>query len=99
MSKEPATMKTLTAEEIKELKSLYNKTKISIRKHKDLSDMLDRKIDEVFGFNFSETDDDDIIDTLDYGISGLSFEGFIRKMVAYQKQKNEPDFSGYRPEL
>lgn len=70
----------------KEFKKLYNLTKRLSQQHHEASWQLDRMIDKYYGFNYSETNDDQIIDTLDYGTSGLNFESFIKLMDEYKEK-------------
>jgi hypothetical protein len=67
------------------MKALFEKKKKLIEKLNAIGHELDRKIDERWGFSYSETDDDEMIDTLDYGTSSISYSTFVRKMDAYKK--------------
>ena len=71
------------------MKALYNKKKKLARELRELGFELDQKIEERFGFSYSETDDDEIIDTLDYGTSSLDYASFIEKMNDYKKERDE----------
>jgi hypothetical protein len=71
------------------MKAQYNKVKKLARQLKQESWILDRMIDEKFGFSYSETDDDKIIDTLDYGTDDISFEEFKLRMEQYKKDFEE----------
>lgn len=62
-----------------------------MRETKEIGNTLDSLIVKEWGFHYSETDDDMIIDTLDYGISAISFESFVRKMDEYKKNSDEND--------
>lgn len=66
------------------MKSQFNKVKKLARQLKDESRELDRMIDNTYGFSYSETDDDRIIDTLDYGIDDISFIEFKSRMNQYK---------------
>lgn len=70
----------------KEFKKLYNQTAKIAAKHLRVRELLDKMIDTEFGFSFSETDEDLIIDTLDYGTSSLSFEGFLSIMEGHRER-------------
>ena len=71
----------------KELKKLFEATKKATQKAKELSYSLDKKIDEIFGFNYSETDNDEIIDTLDYATNNISFKHFFELMKYYKEER------------
>lgn len=75
------------------MKALFNKKKKLARQLKEVGHLLDLEINKKWGFHYSETDDDQIIDTLDYGICGISFDTFIRKMDEYKENlENDEDF-------
>jgi len=67
------------------MKTQFNKVKALALKLKNESWKLDRMIDEKYGFSYSETDNDGIIDTLDYGTDDISFEDFKLRMEQYKK--------------
>lgn len=67
------------------MKAQFNKVKKLSIKLKEESYKLDRMIDDCYGFSYSETDDDRIIDTLDYGTDNISFEEFNLRMSQYKK--------------
>lgn len=71
------------------LKKLFNKKKSMAHEFHKLGNELDCEIVKQYGFHYSETNDDQIIDTLDYGISGISFEEFDEKMKDYYKQQTK----------
>ena len=73
--------------QLKELKNLFEAKKKTIKKANDAGFALDRKIDEIFGFNYSETDNDELIDTLDYGTSSITFKYFLELMNYYKDEK------------
>jgi len=56
------------------------------RNHREVIDLLCRIEVEKYGFEFAQTDDDQIIDTLNYGTSSLSFEGYQNAMKDYKKE-------------
>ena len=66
------------------MKAQFNKVKKLARKFKDESWKLDRMIDDKWGFSYSETDDDKIIDTLDNGTDDITFEEFKLRMNQYK---------------
>lgn len=78
-----------------ELEKQYNKVKKLAQKHLDEGAKLDRLIMDRWGFKFSETDDDAIIDTLDYGIDNISFKTFERKMNGYKSNYEKNERYGY----
>jgi len=67
------------------MKTQFNKVKALTLKLKNESWKLDNMIDEKYGFSYSETDNDRIIDTLDYGTDDISFEDFKLIMEQYKK--------------
>lgn len=69
------------------MKKLFNKRKKLIQEAKEVGRLLDNAIQERWGFHFSETDDYEIIDTLDYGTNDISFRQFVDKMDDYKKEK------------
>jgi hypothetical protein len=71
------------------LKRQYSKVAKLQRELRAEAAYLDTLIQQRWGFNFSETDDDRIIDTLDYGTDGLSFDGFVEKMNEYKAKYDE----------
>lgn len=73
------------------MKVQFNKVKKLARQLKAESWKFDRMIDDTYGFSYSETDDDKIIDTLDYGIDDITFEEFKSRMNQY---KNDLDKDG-----
>ncbi len=68
------------------MKSLYNRKKKLVQELFSLGKELDSKIEERWGFHYSQTDDDSCIDTLDYGTQDLSYIDFVSKMDEYKKQ-------------
>ena len=68
------------------MKELYNlKKKLA---HNDLfiGRELDKLISERWGFSYSQVDDDECIDTLDYGTGNLDYNSFVKKMDWYKKE-------------
>ena len=74
---------------LKKIESLFKKKKTLVRQTNEVGRNLDFLINEMWGFHYSETDDDPIIDTLDCGIYDISFETFLRKMNGYKKNIEE----------
>ena len=69
-------------------REVYNRMKKAAKTHLKYSYQIGNYEREKFGFEFSETNDDQIIDTLDYGISDLSFENYLKAMNEYKKKFN-----------
>ena len=69
------------------MKAQFNKVKKLTRQLKEEGLKLDRMINEKWGFSYSETDDDKIIDTLDYGTDNITFEEFTSIMNKYKLTK------------
>jgi hypothetical protein len=67
------------------MKALFERKKKLIEELNAIGYQLDKKIDERWGFSYSETDDDEMIDTLDYGTSSINYATFVRKMNTYKK--------------
>jgi len=63
----------------------FNKVKRLSKQRQEASRLLDQRINEEYGFSYSETDDDQIIDTLDYATSDISFKEFTERMQTYKK--------------
>lgn len=74
-------------ENIKELKKLFEARKKATLKAKSTGFALDRKINEMFGFSYSETDNDEMIDTLDYGHNEIDFKHFFELMNYYKDER------------
>lgn len=70
-------------------KEIYNNAKKFAHFHRLMCDALAKIELKKFGFEFAETDSDRIIDTINYGTDGLSFEDYIEEMNHYAKSKNE----------
>lgn len=68
------------------MKALYNKLKKKQAEIRYLSAELDRLIQERWGFDYSQTDNDRIIDTLDYGTDDLEYSDFVRLMDKLKEQ-------------
>lgn len=68
------------------MKAQYNKVRRLAEQHRLASSALDEMIEQRWGFNYSQTDDDEIIDTLDYGIDGIDYDRFVDKMNEYKQE-------------
>jgi len=79
-----------TKAEMKKLEKLFNKRKKLAKEKLAVALEFDRLSDEIFGIAMNETDDDRIIDTLDYGIDSLPFPEFVERMNHYQKDIRIP---------
>ena len=73
----------------KEMEKLFNKKKKIISQLNAVGYKLDAMIDESWNFHYSDTDDDQIIDTLDYGTNNISYETFVEIMDEYKKNLDE----------
>ena len=74
------------------MKKLYNRKKELCLQMMSVGGELVKLIVERFNFHYSETDNDDIIDTLDYGTSNLSYSEFIEIMNNYKKKRKQGDW-------
>jgi len=73
------------------MKALYKRKKKLVQELLDLGRELDSKIEERWGFHYSQTDDDSCIDTLDYGTQDLEYSDFVEKMNEYKKEVERGD--------
>jgi len=73
----------------KSMKQLFEEKKKLVVKTNEIGRQLDKMIVEKWGFHYSETDDDPMIDTLDYGTSGISFVNFKKRMDTYKEKRRE----------
>jgi hypothetical protein len=72
------------------MKALFNKKKSLLKELNAVGFLLDKKIEERFGFHYSQTDNDEMIDSLDYGTQDLKYNRFIELMKRYgEKEKKE----------
>ena len=71
------------------LRKQFEKVKKIAFKNRNESHKFDLMIDEVWGFSYSDVDFDSAIDTLDYGISNISFEDFVKEMNNYKLKNNK----------
>lgn len=70
-----------------ELRKLFNAKKRAVLKCNKANFALDKKINSVFGFHYSDTDNDEMIDTLDYGTADIPFDHFVSLMEYYKEEK------------
>lgn len=70
-------------------KQAYNRAKKLARQHFEACNELAEHENEVFGFEFPETDSDGIIDTINYGTANQSFETYKKEMEYYKKSADE----------
>jgi hypothetical protein len=78
-------MVKLSEEKEKKLRKLFEAKKKAVIKLNEIGFELDSLITEKYGFHYSVTDDDKIIDALDYGRNGLSLKEFDDRMKFYKK--------------
>ena len=69
----------------KEMQSLFELKKEFVKETRFVGHTLDSLIYKQWGFSYSQTDDDRIIDCLDYGTSDISFEEFVSLMNSHKK--------------
>ena len=67
---------------MKKIEKLFNSCIRYGDKYFKVHKELDSEIISVYGFHYSDQDMDFIIDALDYGQGGLTFEEFHKRMVA-----------------
>lgn len=70
-------------------KEIYDTAKKLARMHKEMCDALADIEIKKYGFEFSDTDSDKIIDTINYGTDNYSFEDYNEEMKYYKKAKKE----------
>ena len=75
------------------MKNLYNEKKRLMKELNKVGYLLDKKIEERFGFSYSQTDSDPMIDTLDYGTQDLEYKEFITLMEGYKKDLKNGDWT------
>ena len=74
------------------MKALYNEKKRLVKELNAVGVALDEKIIERFGFHYSQTNSDPMIDTLDYGTQKLDYKDFIEMMTEYKKDLKNGDW-------
>lgn len=72
-------------------KEIYNKAKKAAKEHQEYCFLLGNIEQELFGFEFAETESDAIIDTINYGTQSLSFESYLEEMKFYKKSFDESE--------
>lgn len=77
------------------MKALFEKKKKILRQLNQVGYELDREIEKRWGFSYSETNDDMLIDTIDYGTCSLSYIEFVKKMNAYKKERDKQEKEQY----
>ena len=75
------------------MKKLYNEKKRLVKLMNKVGYLLDQKIEERFGFHYSQTDNDRMIDTLDYGTQDLEYKDFIELMEEYKRDLKSGDWT------
>lgn len=70
-------------------RQIYEKAKMLAKKHKQICDLLGEIEQKKFGFEFSDTDSDQIIDTINYGTGSYPFDDYIKEMTFYKKALKE----------
>jgi hypothetical protein len=71
------------------MKALFNKKKRLVQETNEVGYLLDQEIEKRWGFHYSQTDNDLMIDTLDYGTSNIDYKDFIERMDEFkQKEAN-----------
>ena len=78
---------------IKEMKALFNKKKKLIQEANGVGSVLDVKIRERWGFHYSQTDSDPMIDTLDYGTDALDYKGFVEMMDDFKEKQDSGEWT------
>ena len=74
------------------MKGLFNKKKKLIKQINEIGYLLDKEIEERWGFHYSQTDFDPIIDTLDYGTSDIEYKVFVEIMNEYKGEKDKGEW-------
>jgi len=75
------------------MKKLFNEKKRLVRLMNRTGYLLDREIEKRFGFHYSQTDSDPMIDTLDYGTQDMEYKDFIELMEKYEKDLKKGDWT------
>ena len=69
------------------MKALFNKKKKLIQELNHIGRELDMKIEERWGFHYSQTDSDPMIDTLDYGTNDINYKEFVDMMDEFKEKQ------------
>ena len=67
------------------MEALFNKKKKLVKQLNEIGYLLDIEIEERWGFHYSQTDSDPMIDTLDYGTSDISYKDFVERMDDFKE--------------
>ena len=77
------------------MKKDFNRIKKLQKEIRHLQRVFDIKIQAEYGFSYSDTDCDAIIDTLDYATDDIKYKDFVRLMKTYEKNLQETGEFGY----
>ena len=80
------------------LKFLIRKKQKLVRETNIISRELDALIVDTFGFHYSETDSDRLIDSLDYGTDYITSSTFLRIMMLYKTDSDKFDTTNWSNE-
>ena len=67
-------------------KVLFNQMLRAASDHSVMKSKFDRIVEDVFGCHYSDFDDDDLIDALDYGTGYCSYDEFVKRMKEHQNE-------------
>ena len=70
------------------MKSLFNKKKKLIKQLNEIGYLLDKEIEKRWGFHYSQTDSDPMIDTLDYGTNDINYKDFVEMMDEFKEKQS-----------
>ena len=74
------------------MKALFNEKKKLIQELNHIGRELDREIKQRWGFHYSQTDSDSMIDTLDYGTSDISYKDFVEEMDNFKEKQDKGEW-------
>lgn len=74
------------------MKRLFDKKKKLLKQLNDVGYLLDQEIEKRWGFHYSQTDNDTMIDTLDYGTSDIDYKEFENRMDGYKQEMKNGDW-------
>ena len=66
-------------------RQIYDRAKKLAMQHRRYCDLLAKIERKKYGFEFAETDNDRIIDSVNYGTDSYSFEAYVSDMKDYKK--------------
>jgi hypothetical protein len=75
------------------MKALFNKKKKLLKQLNDVGYLLDEQINIRWGFHYSQTDSDPMIDTLDYGTSNIDYKEFVERMDNFKSRQEKKDWT------